>query len=50
MGSYGLGMAALAAAFTATDCLVEGIRRMAPFFKSSAIYCFLLLIFTSALM
>ena len=27
MGSYGLMMATVAAAFTATDCLVEGLRR-----------------------
>ena len=27
MGSYGIIMAAVAATFTATDCLVEGLRR-----------------------
>ncbi|KAK9832809.1 hypothetical protein WJX81_003191 [Elliptochloris bilobata] len=27
MGQYGLMMAAIAAAFTATDCMVEGLRR-----------------------
>ncbi len=30
MGQYGMVLAAIAAAFTATDCLAEGIRRAPP--------------------
>ena len=40
MGSYGIIMAAVAATFTATDCLVEGLRRASqrPFLKPFLLY------------
>ena len=38
MGQYGMVLAAIAAAFTATDCLAEGLRR-APSAPGSRARC-----------